>query len=104
MASSTLSSLMNHIKYYDSICISTYDWKVKKKKEYNRDQRSYIPDFDVINKVSLKQTPVEGNFRLNCSCTYTEVFGIPCVHSMVVSETFKHKWKEITHHDISVRW
>ena len=103
VASSILSSLMNRIKYYESIRINAYEWKVKKK-EYNRDRRSYIPDFDVISTVSLKQSPEQGIFRLECSCSYTKVFGIPCVHSMVVSETFKPKWKELTHHDISVRW
>ena len=35
---------------------------------------------------------------------YTKVFGLPCVHSMVVSETFKPHWKQVVYHDISVRW
>ena len=41
---------------------------------------------------------------MDCSCNYTTVFGLPCVHSMVVAETFKQHWKEVIHHDISVRW
>ena len=42
--------------------------------------------------------------QLKCSCQYTDVFGLPCVHAMVVAETFKPLWKEITHNDVSVRW
>ena len=94
VASSTLSSLIYCIKYYDSIRISTYEWKVQKK-EYNRHRRSYIPDFDIINKIVLSQTHDEGIFRMECSCSYTKVFGIPCIHSIV-----KPYWKQVIHHDI----
>ena len=103
VASSILSTLLNRIKYYETIRISTYVWKIKKK-EYNRDRRSYIPDFDIINTVALRRSTDGGVFRMECSCTYTQVFGLPCVHSMVVSETFKPHWNQIIQHDISVRW
>ena len=103
VASSILSTLLNRIKYYETIRISTYVWKIKKK-EYNRDRRSYIPDIDIINTVVLRRTADEGVFRMECFCTYTKVFGLPCVHSMVVSKTFKPHWNQIIHYDISVRW
>ena len=93
------------IKYYESIRVSTYEWKVKIR-EHNgtSNRRSHIPDFDVINTVTLQKTSEEGIFRIDCSCSYTRVFGMPCVHSMAVAETFKPHWKEVIHHDISVRW
>ena len=65
--------------------------KKKKKIQWNGmpNHRSYIPDFDVTSTVTLQKTSEEGIFRIDCSCNYTTVFGMPCVHSMVVAETFK---------------
>ena len=72
-----------------------------------RQQRSSsnsIPDFDVIETITLQKTKQCDVKQLKCSCQYIDVFGLPCVHAMVVAETFKPLWKEITHNDVSVQW
>ena len=71
-----------------------------------RQQRSSsnsITDFDVIETVTLQKTKQFDVKQLKCSCQYTDVFGLPCLHAMVVAETFKPLWKEITHNNVSVQ-
>ena len=63
-----------------------------------------IPDFDAINTVHLTDTSTQGTKQLGCSCTYTSVYGLPCIHSLVVGNTMKPKWPYVTHDDVSVRW
>ena len=62
-----------------------------------------IPDFDVLQKVSIKDTSGTKQ-QLKCTCKYIEVYGMPCQHTIAVAQTFSPKWKGMTHHDISVRW
>ena len=63
-----------------------------------------IPDFDVLQKVSIKDTSNMSKQQLKCTCKYIEVYGMPCQHTIAVAQTFSPKWKGMTHHDISVRW
>ena len=53
------------------------------------------------NCYNTKQYDVK---QLKYSYQYTDVFCLPCVHAIVVAETFKPSWTEITHNDVSVRW
>ena len=64
----------------------------------------YIPDFDVIQKVTSIETQNIATRQLQCSCNYADVYGLPCIHSIAVAESFKPKWENITHNDVSVRW
>ena len=63
-----------------------------------------IPDFDLIEIVTLQKTKQYDVKQLQCSCQYTVIFGLPSVHAMVVVETFNPLWTEITLKDLSVRW
>ena len=63
-----------------------------------------IPDFDVVEIVTIQNIKQHDVKQLKCSCQYTDIFGLPCVHAMVVAETFKPYWTEITHNDVSVQW
>ena len=62
------------------------------------------PNFDVINTISLMNTSIEDVKQLCCTCTFTKVYGMPCVHALVVANTMKPHWTYVTHNDVSVRW
>ena len=42
--------------------------------------------------------------QLGCSCTYTAVYGLTCIHSWAVAKLFEPNWSYINHNDVSVRW
>ena len=65
---------------------------------------SCIPDFDVLQTVSVMDTSRDNIKQLQCSCTYTTVYGLPCVHSFAVAKTLEQNWTYISHNDVSVRW
>ena len=70
----------------------------------NNNSNICIPDFDVLNTVHTMDTYMEDVKQLGCSCTYTKVYGLPCVHTLVVATTMKPQWKYVHHNDVSVRW
>ena len=49
-------------------------------------------------------TSIEEIKQLGCTCTFTTVYGMPCVHALVVASTMKPHWTYVTHNDVSVRW
>ena len=104
IVSSILSTLFSHVKRYKTKHIKENEWIVKKLPRQQTSSSNSIPDFDVIEIVMLQKTKQCDVKQLKCSCQYTDVFGLPCVHAMVVTETFKPLWKEITHNDVSVQW
>ena len=67
-------------------------------------KRGYIPDFDVIQLVRAIDTPTREIKQLQCTCQYSKVYGMPCIHSIVVAKSFGTQWKYVTHNDVSVRW
>ena len=104
MASSMLSNLIEYSSRYKCIRIGITEWLVRKKEPGENVRKMYIPDFDVIQKVTCVETQDNETKQLKCSCQYADVYGLPCIHSIVVAESFKPKWKNITHNDVSVRW
>ena len=104
MASSMLSNLLANTFRYESIRINDDEWLVRNKEVQNSSKKLYIPDFDVVQKITSHKTQEEGLRQLKCTCHYAEVYGLPCVHSIVVASSLKPRWKQITHNDVSVRW
>ena len=78
----------------------------QKKKETNTNTaRNFCtPNFDVLNTLHLIDTSVEDVKQLGCTCIYIEVYGMRCVHKLVVANTMKPKWTYVSHNDVSVRW
>ena len=58
-----------------------------------------VPIFDRQYTVKLCQEK-----QLNCSCSYSDIWGLPCAHSICVATSLKPHWLGITHHDVSVCW
>ena len=86
------------------MCISSDEWKVRKIIRPNKRTRRYIPDFDVLQTVHLMDTSIPCVKQLGCTCMYTAVYGLSCVHALTVATTFEPCWAYITHNDVSVRW
>ena len=97
-----LSNLIANTFRYESIQISNNDWVVRKKKVQVTSKKMYIPDFDFVQKITSYKTDNLIIRQLHCICQYSEVYGLPCVHSLVVTSPFKLKWQNVTHNDISV--
>ena len=104
MASSMLSNLVTHSSKYDSIRINTNEWLVRKTYIPPPSRKGYIPDFDVIQTVTAIDTPNREVKQLQCTCQYSEIYGMPCIHSIVVATSFRPHWTYVTHNDVSVRW
>ena len=105
MASSMMANMMEIVTRYDTIRVGETEWRVKKKKTPSSNpKRSCIPDFDVLSIVTVVDTENSSVKQLMCSCGYNKVYGLPCVHTLVVAKIFSPKWCYITHHDVSVRW
>ena len=105
VASSMLSNLKERIIRYECKRVSITKWLVKKKKNSRKPNKRFpIPDFDVLHDVVCEDTTKTDTKQLSCTCNYTKVYGLPCVHSIVVAESLRPNWKEITHNDVSVRW
>ena len=103
--SSMLANTISVIDRYDCIRIEQNLWKVKKKNRTNNNNSNFCtPDFDVLNTVHILDTSIDNVKQLGCSCTYTSVYGLPCVHTLVVATTMKPHWKYVNHNDVSVRW
>ena len=102
MASSMLSNLMHHSSKYDSIRINQNEWLVRKTYVPPPSRKGYIPDFDVIQTVKVTDTPNMEVKQLQCTCQYNEVYGMPCIHSIVVARSFQPNWTYVTHNDVSV--
>ena len=49
----------------------------------------FTPDFDVINTINLMDISIEEVKQLGCTCTYTKVYGMPCVNALMVANTMK---------------
>ena len=105
MASSMMSNIIALVDRYESIRVSETEWMVRKK-DTSRSQQSKIaiPDFNVLQKVSVKNTSNISKQQLKCTCKYIEVYGMPCQHTITVARIFHPKWKGMTHYDVSVRW
>ena len=106
-ASSMVSNLVSLSNRYKCIRVGPKEWKVRKTFDKNQKRRgimSCIPDFDVLQTVNIMDTSKKHIKQLGCSCTYTSVYGLPCVHSWVVAKTFEPNWTYIHHNDVSVRW
>ena len=105
MMSSMMSNIIALVDRYESIRVSETEWMVRKK-DTSRSQQSKIaiPDFNVLQKVSVKNTSNISKQQLKCTCKYIEVYGMPCQHTITVARIFHPKWKGMTHYDVSVRW
>ena len=90
------------ITQYDSIMISDKECRVKKQVSSSNQKKSLIPDFDVIKTVQTVDTSKKIK-QLTCTWSYNNVYGLPCVHSLVVAKCFAPKWSYITHDNVSVR-
>ena len=84
-----LSNLIANTFRYESIQISNNDWVVRKKKVQVTSKKMYIPDFDFVQKITSYKTDNLIIRQLHCICQYSEVYGLPCVHSLVVTSPFK---------------
>ena len=106
-ASSMISNLVALTHRYKCIRVSDKEWNVRKISDSTQNRRgimSCIPDFDVLQTVYVMDTTKDNIKQLGCSCTYTTVYGLPCVHSLVVAKTFDPNLTYINHNDVSVRW
>ena len=107
-ASSMVSNLVSFTDRYKCIRVSTKEWKVWKTLYSTTNRRrgimSCIPDFYVLQTVHIIDTSKDNIKQLGCSCTYTAVYGLPCVHSWPVAKTLEPNWTYINHNDVSVRW
>ena len=107
LGSSMLANTISIVNRYGCIRNDHESWKVRKKMNNVNSTRSKIfctPNFDVINTISLMDTSIEQVKQLCCTCTYTKVYGMHCVHALVVANTMKPHWTYVTHNDVSVRW
>ena len=105
LASSMISNMMSLVSRYDTVRTGEKEWRVKKKKASSGNYRkTCIPDFDVLSIVYMVDTSKNTVKQLMCSCGYNKVYGLPCVHSLVVANSFSPKWSYINHNDVSVRW
>ena len=88
-------------KKYQCIRITEDSWKVTRcSTSFKELETKIIPMFKIVNTVKLCN-----NNRLQCDCSYNQVWGIPCVHSLSVANTFiSDKWNGISHNDVSVVW
>ena len=105
--SSMVSNLVSLTNRYKCIRVNAKEWKVRKMSVGGNRKRgimSCIPDFDVLQTVGIIDTANDNIKQLRCSCTYTTVYGLPCVHSWTVAKTFEPNWTYINHNDVSVRW
>ena len=80
------------------------EWLVRKTYVPPSSRKGYIPDFDVIQMVTAINTQERGVKQLQCTCQYSDVYGMPCIHSIVVASSFRPNWTYITHNDVSIRW
>ena len=105
MALSMLSNLIEYSSRYICMRVGATEWLVRKKKLGDNMKKMYIPDFDVIQKVICIETQDTATRLLQSSYQYVDVYGLPCIHSIVVVESFKPKWKNIKHNDdLARRW
>ena len=103
VASYILSTLIGNVNRYETKRIQEYKWVVRKLQWNHTSSRRGLPDFDVLETVTMNKTKQPDTMQLHCSCNCSIVFRLPCIHSMVVSKSLKPKWKNITHYDVSVR-
>ena len=92
LASSMLANTISTINRYECIRNDHQTWKVRKKKNNVYSTRSKIfctPNFDVINTINLMDISIEEVKQLGCTCTYTKVYGMPCVNALMVANTMK---------------
>ncbi len=87
MASSMLSNLFEHISKYETIRISSKEWLMRKKTITQNRRKGFILNFDVLQSVSLQNTGKDDIKVLQCTCGYSEVYGLPCVDSLVVADS-----------------
>ena len=66
----------------------------KKETNTNTTRNFCTHNFDVLNTVHLNDTSVEDIKQLGYTCTYIEVYGMPCVHTLVVVNTMKPEWSQ----------
>ena len=86
MASSMLSNLIEYSSRYKCMRVGATEWLVWKKKLGDNAKKIYIPEFDVIQKVTSIETQNIATRQFQCSCHYADVYGLPCIHSIVVTE------------------
>ena len=104
IGSSMSANTISVIDRYECIRSDMNIWKVRKKTcVRNNNSNICIPYFDVLNTVHTMDTYMEDVKQLGCSCTYTKVYGLPCVHSLVGTPTMQPQWKYVHHNDVSVR-
>jgi len=96
-----LKNQIYRAKKYQCIRITQDSWKVTRcSTSFKELEKKIIPMFKIVNTVKLCN-----NNRLQCDCSYNQVWGIPCVHSLSVANTFiSDKWNGISHNDVSVVW
>ena len=82
MASSMIANMIEIVPRYKTIRVGETEWRVKKKKTPSSNpRRSCIPDFDVLNIVTVVDTENSSVKQLMYSCTYNKVYGLPCFHT-----------------------
>ena len=59
---------------------------VQKKNATSEQQpKMAIPDFDVLQKISIKDTSNMLKQQLKYTCKYIEIYGMPCQHTIAVA-------------------
>ena len=67
MASFMLSNLIGNTFRYECIQIGNHEGRVKKLKQQTTSKKLYIPDFDVISKITCCETADENVRQLQCT-------------------------------------
>ena len=95
-----LRNLHIRSKYHTCARVQYNEWKSTCPKDlYEDSNKLKIPQWKTVETVT-----VSSSNRLKCTCSYTKVYGFPCVHMISVSNTFPNNWSGISRNDISVFW
>ena len=97
-SSSELSYLVGATKYFISHRLDGKKWLVTRNRQYDYLIKTVVPRFRRVRTVTWK------NGQLFCTCPYTQVNGIPCVHALTVAQNFSPKWVYPSYLDVSVTW
>ena len=87
-------------KYLCLLKISEVEWSViRDSSTFKELEKMFVPIFNRTYTVKLFQET-----QLHYSCSYSDVWGLPCEHTICVATSLKPHWIGLSHHDVSVCW
>ena len=98
--SEELRNIEINSKYFVCYKITEEEWSVTRESSTFKDlDKLIVPIFDRKYTVKLCQDK-----QLNCFCSYSDVWGLPCAHYICVVTSLQPHWVGISHHNVSVCW